>query len=368
MIKKILLSLMCLAMLTACSNVATYTGEDEKADYTKVIEELKEMSLDEIKAYCSENEIPLRIIYEESDEVPAEELIRVDIYVDELDGTEVPMIVLSSGYKTLVVPNSLGIDRNSMDATAENLKSKYEAYDYTYEFEDGCEDDLSCIVVNQSLKDETIKEPTVITYTFGKDPSKFGYIDPTEYLGTDENSFVEALNELGFENLKNIGLVYSNLPKGTICYYLPDGIREYTDTIEYKVSLGPKPKPVQPTTPPASSGSNNETSNGSNTPTPSVPDNFGNQTVETPSNKIVVTQADIDEIYSLGNAGNYDDSRYGIRSKLKSLGFSGYEFNAEDSEATEGTLLSINISAGEYPSDYYVIAYLAKNLTVEIEW
>lgn len=364
--KKLLILIVALLTLVGCSR----KEEQVKKQYVydDVSKVLATMSAEEIKTYCNENEIPLRIVHEQSDEIPAEEMIRLDTYVDDVDGQEIPMIVLSSGYKSLYVSSSLGVDRGNMNITTENLKSEYKVYDYAYEFEDGCENDISCIVVNQSLKDETIKEPTVITYTFDKDPSKFGYIDPTGYLGTDENSFIEALNELNFKNLKNIGSVYSNLPKGTICYYLPDGNREYTDTIEYKVSLGPKPKPAQPTTPLASSGSNNESPNGSSTSTPSVPDNSGSQTVETPSNKIVVTQADIDEIYSLGNAGNYDDSRYGIRSKLKSLGFKGYEFNAEDSDATEGTLLSINISAGEYPSDYYVIAYLAKNLTVEIEW
>lgn len=364
--KKLLILIVTLMTFVGCSRKEEQV--EKQYVYDDISKILATMSAEEIKAYCSENEIPLRIIHEESDETPTEEMIRLDTYVDDISGEEIPMIVLSSGYKSLYVSSSLGVDRGNMDITTENLKSEYKVYDYAYEFEDGCEEDISCIVVSQSVSDTTIKEPTTITYTFGKDPSKFGYIDPTAYLGTDENSFVETLKELGFENLKNIGSVYSNLPKGTICYYLPDGIREYTDTIEYKVSLGSKPKPVQPTTPPTSSGPNNESPNGSNTTAPSVPNNSENTPVETPSNKIMVTQADIDEIYSLGNAGNYDDSRYGIRSKLKSLGFSGYEFNAEDSDATEGTLLSINISAGEYPSDYYVIAYLARDLTIEIEW
>lgn len=244
--KKMLITSLALLLLIGCGNKTTYTEEEEQINYTAVLEELKGMSVDEIKTYCSDNEIPLQTTYEESDEVSAEGLIRIENNVDELNGSEILTLILSSGYKTLIVPDSTGLDKNSMDAAAEGLKSDYKVYDYEYKYEDGCEEDASCIVIEQSVMDTSIIEPTVITYTFGKDPSKFGYIDPTEYLGTAENSFVEALKELGFENLKNIGSVYSNLPKGTICYYLPDGTREYTDTIEYKVSLGSKPKPVTP--------------------------------------------------------------------------------------------------------------------------
>lgn len=242
--KKVLIASLALLLLTGCGNTITYTDEEEQTDYTTVIEELKEMSVGEIKTYCLDNEIPLQTVYEESDEVLAEELIRIENNVDELSGSEILTLVLSSGHKTLVVPNSMGLDKNSIDTTVESLKSNYKVYDYEYKYEDGCEEDDSCIVVEQSIMNTLIKEPTVITYTFGKDLSKFGYVDPIKYLGMAENSFVEALKELGFENLKNIGSVYSNLPKGTICYYLPDGTREYTDVIEYKVSLGPKPKPV----------------------------------------------------------------------------------------------------------------------------
>lgn len=268
--KKLLILTVTLMILVGCSRKEEQV--EKQYVYDDVSKVLATMSAEEIKSYCSENEIPLKIIHEESDETPAEEMIRLDTYVDDISGEEIPMIVFSSGYKSLYVSSSLGVDRGNMDITTENLKTEYKVYDYAYEFEDGCEDDISCIVVNQSLKDETIKEPTVITYIFGKDPSKFGYIHPTEYLGYSEERFIKALNDLGYTNLKKVDEVYSNFRKGNICYYLPDGNREYTDTIEYKVSLGLKP--VQPTTPSASSNSNNTTNNN----TSDVPSNSGDTT------------------------------------------------------------------------------------------
>ena len=91
------------------------------------------------------------------------------------------------------------------------------------------------VVVDENLsstpKVEEKKEETPKTAT----------IDPYDYLGKSESSFIDSLKNLGFTNVVKIDSIYSNYPEGTICYYLPDGEQTLDKTIEYKVSIGQKP-------------------------------------------------------------------------------------------------------------------------------
>lgn len=65
------------------------------------------------------------------------------------------------------------------------------------------------------------------------------YIDPNNYLGYSESSFVSAIKKLGFTNVSKLDAIYSTYQsKGNICYYLPDGNQKTSTKIEYKVSLG----------------------------------------------------------------------------------------------------------------------------------